>query len=75
MNKFTHLDENGKANMVDISEKVPTARYAKAAGKIHVNHEVFNAITQGTVKKGDVLATARIAGIMAAKKTPTPEEE
>ena len=70
MNKFTHLDENGKANMVDISEKVPTARYAKAAGKIHVNHEVFNAITQGTVKKGDVLATARIAGIMAAKKTP-----
>lgn len=70
MNGFTHLDENGKANMVDVSGKEETVRFAVAAGKIRVNEEVFFAITEGSAAKGDVLGTARIAGIMAAKKTP-----
>ena len=70
MNGFTHLDENGKANMVDVTAKAETERFAKAEGRIRVNDEVFTAITEGAVAKGDVLGTARIAGIMAAKKTP-----
>ena len=70
MSGFTHLDENGKANMVDVTGKDETLRYAKAEGRIRVNDEVFRAITEGFAAKGDVLGTARIAGIMAAKKTP-----
>ena len=70
MNGFTHLDEEGKANMVDVTAKSETVRYARAEGRIRVNDEVYTAITEGSVAKGDVLGTARIAGIMAAKKTP-----
>ncbi|MDD6213346.1 MAG: cyclic pyranopterin monophosphate synthase MoaC [Clostridiales bacterium] len=68
MGKLTHFDENGAAVMVDIHEKADTNRIAVAAGKIHVSREVFEAITEGQVKKGDVLGVARIAGIMGAKK-------
>ena len=66
---FTHFDEHGNAIMVDVTDKEVTERIAIASGKIKVNEEVFDAIKNGTAKKGDVLGTARIAGIMAAKKT------
>lgn len=66
---ITHLDENGSAIMVDVGEKPETQRKAVAAGKIHMSAACFEAMTAGTAKKGDVLAAARIAGIMAAKKT------
>lgn len=66
---FTHFDQNGNAIMVDVTEKEETKRIAVATGSIKVNEEVFSAIQNHTAKKGDVLATARIAGIMAAKKT------
>lgn len=69
MAEFTHFDQNGNAIMVDVTEKEETNRIAVATGCIKVNEEVFNAIQNRTAKKGDVLATARIAGIMAAKKT------
>ena len=66
---FTHFDQNGNAIMVDVTAKADTERIAVATGYIQVNEEVFNAIQNQTAKKGDVLGTARIAGIMAAKKT------
>jgi cyclic pyranopterin monophosphate synthase len=69
MNKLTHLDEAGNAAMVDISAKAGTLREAVAKGRITMSADALNAIRQGAVKKGDVLSTARIAGIMAAKKT------
>lgn len=69
MAEFTHFDSNGNAIMVDVTDKEITERTAIASGKIKVNKEVFTQITSGTAKKGDVLGTARIAGIMAAKKT------
>ncbi len=69
MDGFTHLDENGKANMVDVGDKAETKRFALATGRIRVNDAVYQAITKGNAAKGDVLGTARIAGIMAAKKT------
>ncbi|MFC0589223.1 cyclic pyranopterin monophosphate synthase MoaC [Novosphingobium aquiterrae] len=69
MNKLTHLDESGKARMVDIGGKADTARSAIAEGRILMNAAALAAIRDGTVPKGDVLAAARIAGIMAAKKT------
>ncbi len=69
MNGFTHLDANGKANMVDVTEKKETERMARAEGRITVNRAVYTAIKEGSAGKGDVLGTARIAGIMAAKKT------
>ena len=68
---FTHFDGEGNAVMVDISEKAPTSRTATAMGTIRVNREVMDAITGHTVKKGDVLGVARIAGIMAVKQTAT----
>ena len=68
--KLTHLDEQGNARMVDVGGKAPTRRVAVATGKILVSPEVMSAIQTGGVPKGDVLAVARIAGIMAAKKTP-----
>lgn len=67
--KFTHFDEQGNAVMVDVSEKNPTSRTALAEGKIQVNREVMDAILYHTVKKGDVLGVARVAGIMAVKQT------
>ena len=69
MNLFSHLDENGDARMVDISEKDVTARMAVASGRINMSPECFTMLLGGTIPKGDVLSTARIAGIMAAKKT------
>ena len=66
---LNHFDASGNAVMVDIGGKVPTARVAVASGKIFVSAEVFGAIAAGTVGKGDVLGVARVAGILAAKKT------
>ncbi len=68
--KLTHLDEHGNALMVDVGGKAPTHRVAVATGRILVSEEVMAAIQSGGVPKGDVLAVARVAGIMAAKKTP-----
>ena len=69
MSKLTHLDEKGQARMVDVSAKGVTTRQARACGRIVMTAETLSMITQGRAKKGDVLAAARIAGIMAAKKT------
>lgn len=69
MAKFTHFNQDGEAIMVDVSQKDITMRIAIAEGSIKVNQEVFRSIKEQTNKKGDVLAVARIAGIMAAKKT------
>ncbi|MBR2626723.1 MAG: cyclic pyranopterin monophosphate synthase MoaC, partial [Peptococcaceae bacterium] len=68
-NGLTHFDSQGNAVMVDVSEKTATHRTAVASGKIKVNQAVYDAIVEGSVKKGDVLGVARVAGIMAAKKT------
>lgn len=69
MAKLTHLDDTGAAYMVDISTKADTVREAIAEGRITMSTAALEAIRDGNVKKGDVLATARISGIMAAKKT------
>lgn len=69
MANFTHFNQDGEAIMVDVSQKDITMRMAIAEGSIKVNQEVFRSIKEQTNKKGDVLAVARIAGIMAAKKT------
>ena len=69
MSKLSHLDDKGQAHMVDVSAKVVTARSATARARVEMKPETLNLITSGAAKKGDVLATARIAGIMAAKKT------
>jgi cyclic pyranopterin monophosphate synthase len=69
MSKLTHLDDAGNAAMVDISAKASTVREAVAEGRISMASAALEAIKAGSVKKGDVLATARIAGIMAAKRT------
>lgn len=66
---LTHLDEDGAARMVDVSAKAETKREAIAEGRILIADEALEAIRAGAVKKGDVLAVARVAGIMAAKKT------
>ncbi|HIS55420.1 MAG: cyclic pyranopterin monophosphate synthase MoaC [Lachnospiraceae bacterium] len=68
MEELTHFDQNGNAVMVDVSEKEETKRMAVARGVITVSRPVFQAVTEGTVKKGDVLGVAQVAGIMAAKK-------
>lgn len=70
MSQLTHLDEKGQARMVDVSEKQHTEREARAMAVIHMQPETLTMIAEGKHKKGDVLATARIAGIMAAKRTP-----
>ena len=69
MSGFTHFDAQGNAIMVDVTDKDITERCATASGCIRVSREVFDAVKDGTAKKGDVLGTARIAGIMAAKRT------
>lgn len=69
MSKLTHLDDSGAARMVDISAKAATRREAVAEGFIHIANNALQAVQNQAVKKGDVLATARIAGIMAAKRT------
>ena len=68
-NNLTHFDAAGNAVMVDVSEKPVTAREATAHGIITMNAEAFAAVESGTVKKGDVLGVARVAGIMATKRT------
>lgn len=69
MSKLTHLSDDGAARMVDVGAKVETARRAVAAGRITMSAEALAAIRAGDAPKGDVLGTARIAGIMAAKRT------
>ena len=69
MAEFTHFNEEGRAKMVDVSEKPETARTAIALSSITVNREIYEKITNNEMKKGDVLAVAQVAGIMAAKKT------
>lgn len=66
---LTHIDEQGRARMVDVSEKEVTARKAVARGLIRMEKETLELIKAGDVKKGDVLAVAQVAGIMGAKKT------
>lgn len=67
--EFNHFDEAGNAVMVDVSGKNATVRTASATGTIRVNREIMDAVLHQTVKKGDVLGVARVAGIMAAKQT------
>jgi cyclic pyranopterin monophosphate synthase len=69
MTKLSHLDDKGKARMVDVTDKAATQRSARAEGFIAMAPETLALIESGEAKKGDVLAAARIAGIMAAKKT------
>jgi len=67
---LSHFDGQGHAHMVDVSDKDITARVAVAEGHIKMARETFDIIAEGRAKKGDVLAVARLAGIMAAKRTP-----
>jgi len=67
--KLSHLDNNGAANMVDVSDKTKVKRTARARGQIILQAETIKLVKEGLIKKGDVLAAARIAGITAAKKT------
>ncbi len=69
MSKLTHLDESGAARMVDVGGKAATARKAVASGRVTMSGEALAAIREGNAPKGDVLGTARVAGIMAAKRT------
>ena len=69
MSNFTHFNEEGRAKMVDISDKSVTKRSATAQALLEVPENIYQAITEGTVKKGDVLAVSRVAGIMGGKKT------
>ena len=70
MTKLTHIDSKGEARMVDVSQKGDTEREAVARGRVMMKPTTLEQIRTAGLKKGDVLATARIAGIMAAKKTP-----
>lgn len=67
---LTHIDERGQARMVDVTAKQPTVREARARAEVHCSDTVIAALRDDAVPKGDVLATARIAGIAAAKKVP-----
>ncbi len=67
--KLTHLDEHGRADMVDVGGKPISQRRARAAGAVTMKPETLRLIREGDIKKGDVLSAARIAGIMAAKRT------
>jgi len=70
MPELSHFNAEGRAKMVDVSEKAATLREAAAGGTVLVNEETFGLIMRGGMKKGDVLAVAQVAGIMAAKRTP-----
>ncbi len=70
MNGLTHLNEKGEAHMVDVSPKAETVRDAIASGQVIMKPETLELIRSQSLKKGDVLSVARVAGIMAAKKTP-----
>ncbi len=67
MPEFSHFNDQGRARMVDVTEKAPTFRRAAAAGEVQVSKETLTAIRKGKLKKGDVLAVAQVAGIQAAK--------
>lgn len=67
MPEFSHFNDQGRARMVDVTEKAPTFRRAAAAGEVRVSKETLDAIREGKLKKGDVLAVAQVAGIQAAK--------
>ena len=69
MEDFTHINAQGRARMVDVSDKDITARTAKAYGVVYMNAETIEMIKSGGIKKGDVLSVAQVGGIMAAKKT------
>src|SRR5690554_6235355 len=69
MSSFTHFNEQGRAKMVDISEKHETVRTALAKSSVEVNGEIYSKIKDGTMGKGDVLSVAQVAGVMAAKRT------
>ncbi len=66
---FTHLDPQGRARMVDVTPKEPSHRRATARGRVSMTSQTATAVAQGAMKKGDVLAVARVAGIQAAKRT------
>ena len=68
--EFTHINEEGRAKMVDVSEKVDTVREAVAIGSVSMKRETLERIKEGTISKGDVLAVAQVGGIMGAKSTP-----
>ena len=70
MAEFSHFDDSGNARMVDVSAKAPTERTATARGTVTMQPETLRLITEGGVKKGDVLSVAQLAGIMGAKRTP-----
>src|SRR3546814_10457379 len=74
MADFTHFDAEGKAVMVDVSDKEVTERIAEAKGSVLMQPATLRMIRDGGVKKGDMLAVARLAGIMGAKRTPRSEE-
>lgn len=67
--KLTHTNEKGEARMVDVGGKPDSERYARAAGRVYVSAELLDRLRENSLKKGDALAAARIAGILAAKKT------
>ncbi|MFK8033281.1 MAG: cyclic pyranopterin monophosphate synthase MoaC [Hyphomicrobiales bacterium] len=69
MSQLTHLNDSGEANMVDVGDKAVTHRIALAEGRVEMQPETLSMILSGNAKKGDVLGTARLAGIMAAKRT------
>ena len=69
MAELTHINEQGRAKMVDVSEKADTKRIGVASGRICMQPETFSLITDGKIKKGDVLTVAQVAGIMAVKQT------
>lgn len=69
MEKLTHINEQGRARMVDVSQKEETVRTAEACGVIYMDEDTINRIKDGGIKKGDVLAVAQVGGIMAAKRT------
>ena len=69
MSDLTHFNEQGRARMVDVTEKAVTHRRATAVGEVHMSPETMSHIQNGTLKKGDVLAVAQVAGIQAAKHT------
>ncbi len=69
--EFTHFNDEGRARMVDVTSKDDTVRIASAHGEIQMKPETIMAIKENRIKKGDVLAVAQVAGIMAAKKTPS----
>lgn len=69
MSRLSHVDEKGRASMVDVSDKAETARVAAAAGLVTMRPETLDLVLEGKTPKGDVLNTARLAGIMAAKRT------